>query len=245
MKLTLYRHHGKDEVFKSLGRLQIPFHELIICLKGDVYYEVNGETVHLQDRDMLYVPQGSWRTRRATPERVDYISIHFLNHEPLPLPIKISQGVCSCVPALIMGADHIWNEFFPNAEPLIEDIINSILKYTIANLSKKQLLPLVQDVRRFMLANLHNKLTVKEIAAQVLLSPSYCNAIFKRETGVPIMQYLTELRLEEAKTQLAANEYPLKEVAEHVSFEDYNLFCRSFKKHFGYTPLQYRINYAR
>ena len=241
MKLTLYRHHGKDETFKRLGKLQLPFHELIICLRGDVYYEVNDETIHLQDRDMLYVPQGSLRGRRATPERVDYISIHFLVDEPLPLPVKIPQGVRSCIPALIISADQIWNEFFPNAEPIIEKLVDGILKYTQEYLSKGTFSPLVMDLRRYMLANLHKKLKVEDIASQMLLSASYCNNVFKRETGVPLIHYLTDLRMQEAKQQLVSNQYTLKEIASNVGFDDYNLFARSFKKHFGITPLQCRM----
>ena len=240
MKLTLYRHHGKNERFKDLWRNRIPFHELIICLQGDVIYNINGEKVRLQDKDMLYVPMGAIRSRKGTKEQVDYISIHFLTDDPPALPVKIPQGVCSCVSALIMSADQIWHEFFPNAEPMIEKIVECILKYTQSRLEGEQVSPLVQDLMRFMLKNLSSKLKVEDIASQVLLSSSYCNAVFKKEMGMPLMQYLMKIRLEEAKLQLLANEYTLKEISENVGFDDYNLFARAFKKHLGITPLEYR-----
>ena len=244
MKLTLYRHHGKNETFRGLWKLPLPFHELIFCLHGNFQYQVNGETIFLHDKDILYVPQGCYRGRKGSKEQADYISVHFLADEPLALPFKIEQGINSFVAQLITSADHAYNRFFPNAEPIIEPLIDTILKYTQARLLEKQSSPLVQDLRRFMLANISKTLTIKDIATQVLLSPSYCSNVFKQETGTTLIQYFTQLKLEEAKMQLLSNEYSLTEIAQNVGFENYTSFARAFKKHFHCSPLHYKKDFT-
>ena len=244
MELTLYRHHSAGEKFRDLAGVKLPFHELIIFLRGHCHYKVNGQDVFLHDRDIMYVPMGCTRSRKAETESMDYISIHFLADEPLPLPIKITEGVRSCIPALIMSADQIWSEFYPDANPIIQGIIECILDFTIANSTKKEESPFIRDLRKFMLANLHRKFQAGDIAAQALLSTSYCNAVFKRETGMPIMAYFMHLRMQEAKTQLIANVHTLKQIAESLGFQDYNLFTRTFKKHFGLTPTDYRKKFS-
>lgn len=244
MELTFYRHHSAGERFRDLTPVKIPFHELIIFLRGHCHYKINGEDVFLHDRDIMYIPMGCTRARKEEPVSMDYISIHFLCDKPLPLPIKIPEGICSCIPALIMSADQIWSEFYPNALPLIQPIIQCILDYTQANLTKGKESPLIRDLRQFMLANLHRKFQAKDIASQALLSTSYCNAVFKRETGMPIMAYYTHLRMQEARRQLIANVHSLKEIAENLGFDDYNLFARTFKKYCGLTPTQYRRKFS-
>ena len=244
MKLTLYQHHGKNETFRNLWFVPLPFHELIFCLHGNFQYKVNDEIICLHDKDILYVPQGCYRSRQGSKEQADYISVHFLSDEPMALPFKIEQGINSFVAQLITAADHVYNRFFPNAEPIIEPLIDTILKYTQARLLEKQTSPLVQDIRRFMLANISKNLTISDIANQVLLSPSYCSAMFKQETGTTLMHYFTQLKLEEAKLQLLSNEYSLTEVAQNVGFENYTSFARAFKKYFQCSPLHYKKDFT-
>ena len=244
MNLTFYRHHSLGEKFIELNEVRLPFHELVIVLRGDCHYIIDGEDVYLHDRDMLYLPMGSLRKRKATSCEIDYVSIHFLCDEPLPLPRKILEGARSCIPALIVSADQINSDYYPNSLPMIQGIIQSILEYTIANATLKEESAFIRDARRFMLANLSKKLTAQDIASQSLLSVSYCNAIFKRETNMPIMTYFTHMRMQEAKTQLIANAHSLTEIAESLGFTDYNLFSRTFKKYFGLTPTNYRKKFS-
>ena len=244
MQLTLYRHHSLTENFKQLAAISLPFHELIIVLQGKCHYRVNQEDITLESRDVLYAPKGAIRARQATKETVDYISIHFLCDENIDLPTKTPDCIRGCIPSLIVSADNIQSEFFPNAEPIIEPILHCIVKYIQTNLSKQKESALLRDLRHFMLKNVHRKLRVEDFAKQALLSVSYCNALFKKETGLPIMSYFTQMRMHEAKIQLISNLYTLQQIAENVGYSDYNLFSRTFKRHFGLTPTQYLAKYS-
>ncbi len=83
-------------------------------------------------------------------------------------------------------------------------------------------------------------LTVAEIAKAVYLSPNYFSSVFKEATGKSFKAYLTELRMSEARSQLADPDKPIKEIARNVGFEDYNYFNKVFKAAFGAPPASFR-----
>lgn len=244
MKLTLYR-HAQTEKVRVLNPWTVPFYELIILLKGQMEYFVDQERVLLKDRDMLFIKPGSTRSRKARKEPAEYISIHFLSNEEIDLPVKIETNGNSTLPTMLMTADKLWKEFYPDAEPLIEHLVQCILHYARLLLNRRLDKPLIADLKRFLTSNLHRNLTVAEIAAQFLISPSYCNAIFKRETGVPLLKYFTQLRIEKAKEALASEELTLLDAATLVGFNDYGYFARIFKKYTGLTPQQYKNNFLK
>jgi len=63
---------------------------------------------------------------------------------------------------------------------------------------------------------------------------------FKAATGSTLIEYLQNLRIEEAKRLLEQGELPIDEVSEAVGYLDISFFRRLFKRLTGLTPSQYR-----
>ena len=63
---------------------------------------------------------------------------------------------------------------------------------------------------------------------------------FKIATGSSLIEYLQNLRVEEAKRLLEAGEMPVDEISFEVGYEDPSFFRRLFKRRAGLTPSQYR-----
>jgi len=63
---------------------------------------------------------------------------------------------------------------------------------------------------------------------------------FKAATGSTLIEYLQNLRIEEAKRLLEQGELPMDEVSEAVGYLDISFFRRLFKRLTGLTPGQYR-----
>ena len=63
---------------------------------------------------------------------------------------------------------------------------------------------------------------------------------FKAATGTTLIEYLQNLRVEEAKRLLEAGSLPVDEISVEVSYEDPSFFRRLFKRLTGLTPSQYR-----
>lgn len=101
----------------------------------------------------------------------------------------------------------------------------------------------VNEMIRYIQNNLHLNLSVNDYAKQVHLSASYFANLFKKVTGVPIMQFVTQERMEKAKLLLLEGK-SVNEVAEQLGYEERSYFSDVFKKHTGITPKEFRAQYS-
>ncbi|MNJ38077.1 HTH-type transcriptional regulator YesS [compost metagenome] len=93
-----------------------------------------------------------------------------------------------------------------------------------------------------MTSGLSEPLTLKMLAEEVYLHPTYLGRIFKETTGQSFSQYLTGLRIEKAKSLLSDPSLKVYEVCEQVGYSDPAHFTHIFKKIVGVTPHEYKSN---
>lgn len=99
---------------------------------------------------------------------------------------------------------------------------------------------IINQVKAFIRKNYYKNLTLEEIAESVYLSPYYISRIFKEEQGLTVMDYLTKVRLEEAKKLLRNPAYQIEEIAEKIGYNDPSYFSKVFRRKEGMTPSQFR-----
>jgi len=63
---------------------------------------------------------------------------------------------------------------------------------------------------------------------------------FKAATGVPLIEYLQNLRIEQGKQLLESSGLPVEEISDRVGYTDASFFRRLFKRLVGLTPVAYR-----
>ena len=100
--------------------------------------------------------------------------------------------------------------------------------------------PKAQAIVEFLKANLHRKLTLREIAQGVNLSRSRVSYLIRAETGMPPFQHLKMLRMERARDLLEITFLSIKEIMAKIGIQDQSHFSRDFKKVHGLTPSEYR-----
>ncbi|WP_075367349.1 PocR ligand-binding domain-containing protein [Desulfosporosinus metallidurans] len=98
----------------------------------------------------------------------------------------------------------------------------------------------IQYAAEYIKKNFRNKITTEDIARVVYLSPCYVSRIFKQGLGCTLTEYLTKVRVEEAKKMLKDPKYNVMKVAEESGFDDPAYFTRVFKKTEGITPSSFR-----
>lgn len=87
----------------------------------------------------------------------------------------------------------------------------------------------------------HNKsLGLQDVCAALSVSKSYLTMVFKKHTGMTIVEYLTEVRMEEAKALLRGSDLRVYEIAERVGYRDAQYFSLTFRKQVGQSPSEYR-----
>lgn len=107
-------------------------------------------------------------------------------------------------------------------------------------LSNELVRPVVKRALVYLHRNLSRKLTLREVAAAVNITPFHLCRVFRLEVGRPPMAYLKELRIEQAKTLLRSGARPVSAIASHLGFTYPHHFSRVFKARTGSTPAQFR-----
>ena len=103
----------------------------------------------------------------------------------------------------------------------------------------------VQIVRVLLESSFDRKLGLREMGAQVNLSPWRLAHLFKSETGMSPQRYLTLVRLQRAKDHLTNSFLPIQQIGAAVGIPNPSHFTKSFKAAYGMTPVQYRRAYLR
>ncbi|QEE43209.1 helix-turn-helix transcriptional regulator (plasmid) [Rhizobium sp. WL3] len=88
--------------------------------------------------------------------------------------------------------------------------------------------------------HLSEDISLKELAAEVQLSPFHFSRMFKHSLGVPPRVYLTWLRMERVCELLAQTDLPVTEIAQEVGYSSNQVLARVFMKHRGVSPSEYR-----
>lgn len=99
----------------------------------------------------------------------------------------------------------------------------------------------IQKAITYISTDLTSDLSLKSLAGQLNVNSSYLSTLFKKETGLPLTEYVNRRRIDMAKELLANTSYPLKSIATQCGISDIQYFTRMFKRITGMTPKTYRI----
>lgn len=83
-------------------------------------------------------------------------------------------------------------------------------------------------------------ISLKTLASQLNMHPSYLGNIFHQQTGYYFNDYLNEERLKYAAELMETTSLKLKEIVDKAGFSSQTYFNRLFKRRFGVSPLAYR-----
>lgn len=108
-------------------------------------------------------------------------------------------------------------------------------------LRRKKNLERLKDVICFIEENYSQHITVAKLADMACLSEDRFGHLFREVIGKPPLQYINNLRLRKAMLLLQIGDCSAGESAEAVGFFDYNHFGRLFRKYYGISPNQARL----
>jgi YesN/AraC family two-component response regulator len=126
------------------------------------------------------------------------------------------------------------NEIFKLCQKALGDFADRV--YTSQN--DKYSKP-ISHCRNYIVNNIYEKITLTDLSDLVDLNPNYLSKLFKKETGVPISEYIQLTKVEEAKKLMSFASYSLSEICSLLNFTDQSYFAKIFKKHTGVTPKKF------
>lgn len=122
---------------------------------------------------------------------------------------------------------------------LMEDAVGLLQKICISE-SKEQFSKPVEDSLKFIEKNYNKNLSLDEISEEIAVSKNYFCYMFKREVGMSLWNYLTQIRIRHAKKLLEETDMKTYEIAFQVGYDNPSYFSKIFKKLESVTPNEYR-----
>ncbi len=101
----------------------------------------------------------------------------------------------------------------------------------------------VEAVKTYIAEHFNDKIKIADIADAISLSENYLHRVFKEGTGMSILSYIQQMKIEAAKAYIAQYHPTEQETAEYVGIEDALYFSRLFKKITGQTFRSYRSSH--
>ncbi|MCD9025855.1 response regulator transcription factor [Cohnella silvisoli] len=98
----------------------------------------------------------------------------------------------------------------------------------------------IDEVVQHVRANYGAELNVEFLAQKVFLSPSYLSALFKKKTGKSLNKFITETRLDIAKSLLLNTNMKIVDISSAVGYANPSYLTLLFKSSSGLTPAQFR-----
>lgn len=89
------------------------------------------------------------------------------------------------------------------------------------------------------------KISITDIAQYVRIAPAYLQRMFKAETGMTIIEYISSVRLEKAKFLLRKTDMPILDIALNVGYLSRQRLFQLFKEKEGISPGQYRNKHRK
>ncbi|RJE88721.1 response regulator [Paenibacillus sp. 1011MAR3C5] len=101
---------------------------------------------------------------------------------------------------------------------------------------------IVNEVCNIIQKNYGQVISIDVLAELIFLSPNYLRTIFKDVTGKTLLEYVTQIRMEQACLMLQETNIRIHEIAKQVGYESPSYFGSVFFKRTGLTPNQYRTH---
>ncbi|MGZ9583613.1 helix-turn-helix domain-containing protein [Paenibacillus marinisediminis] len=128
----------------------------------------------------------------------------------------------------------------------IAEVLDELALALEADQSKLQHAAMIRNMRSFIEHNFNSpNMSLEWLSDEFNINAKYVSRLFKEHTGQKFVDFLIEIRLQEAKRLLRETQIPVQTIAEQVGYTSAISFGRVFKKVTGYSPGEYRMDEAR
>lgn len=179
---------------------------------------------------------------------------HLGDHEKAILALMMKEGFNAYSPdtsghgrRIIPQADAPFGseQLFKNyLETLLIHIIrNRQASYNKSKLSyasrENQELQLTDKIKAYMEEHLGHNLTLEQLCDAFSIGRTQLSILFKKRVGCGVMEYMNQLKINQAKLYIREEVYNLTEISELLGYSSVHYFSRHFKKAMGMTPSEY------
>ncbi|GEP74313.1 AraC family transcriptional regulator [Weissella thailandensis] len=244
-------------------------YEVIICIKGPIYLEIEQQHVTLNAHDVLVIPPFTpFGGFRKSDDLVDFYWLHFFSqykekiftstvtelidhmqsvtdkHQKIALPRHFTLENDQQILILVHQMLSINNQlsYIDERDYLTSTLLIYLFKEFLSQ-NQTDERSKINYIKEWIRVNISATLSVAEISTHVHLNPDYLTRLFKKYTGMTTLQYLNHLKIEVASLLLIRTEMSIKQIATAAYFTDPKVFAHKFKSTTSLSPTDYRKSY--
>lgn len=256
--------HLTDHGLHEIGYHYHDFNKIVIFIRGDVTYCIEGKSYELKPYDIVLVNSGEIHrpivNNTETYERIIiYISTNFINNyktdrynlnycfeqakQEKSNVLRVNMTEKSKLYQVLRELEHSINakeyasELYDNLL-FLEFMIHlnrMALADNISYISDNYSNDKIRQIIDYIHAHLKEDMNIDTIANALYINKHYLMHLFKSETGYTVGNYITNKRLILAK-EMIQNGIPVTQACYECGYRNYSSFFRAYKKHYNDAP---------
>lgn len=244
-KLRFCEWFDEDSSIWNFTRHSHPYHELIYYVEGKGDVDVSGVNVSFSLYDTVVYPAYHEHQDKRTPERRREIICLWIDIPGLIIeePIRLHErdSVLYNIFQMVFREGKRENRDELLLEYAMKCLLLCVLRENEEAMVGTQMLDCVME---YIKNHYAEKITLDELAELEHISKSYLSRKFKQRTGLSVVSYINQFRIERSKQFLMASGLDVNEIAYQVGFDSPKYFHRVFKEIVGESPAIFRRKFA-
>lgn len=237
------------------GRHMHNYCEILLFVRGDANYNVDGIVYKPKPYDLLIIPRATYHyVIPVSPMPYENYVLDFdgslippvhykrLFSKPWIINIKEDRELCRFFKNIdLYHATYSEEDFAYVAKAWLRELL-VFCSYRIESsvIVETERPPLVETILRLIEENLERPLDADFLARELMLSKSYLQNIFSQSMHIGLKQYIMQKKIFAAHNDLLAG-MSSGDVCAKYCFSDYSVFFRLYKKMMGYSPKQTKL----
>lgn len=264
---------GREEVFSPMPAPHRHFEFELFILEETPYQRLHSGEIRsfAPGNPLLFwgaFPHKLYATDRLSKGFIAHIPIHLFLGWGLPDPLvhQLMNGRIAEIPEndevtlatktlrhyLVKHSEQTQKPFSKATLLNIEAQFHILAERSVARMPRSQRLSIngasqgdrVSAMIRYLTGHIHEKISIQSLAQALNIHPVYALRLFKKTTGMTIVEFLTSLRLQKAASELIHTPRTVLDIALECGFPSMSHFHEQFKRHFHTSPHAYRKTYT-
>ena len=228
--------------------------EILYFLSGECDIVNGSEEMKVQKDDIVIISSEAIHGVQFHNKFVDYILVHLdhtfceamgFNTSDVQFAKKIRDEKIAALITFALQEQEKRQEFYQESvkitllSVLLQLFRNHTVKETNTDKATNKV-KLTKKIMKYIDKHFDDQVTIEEIENHCQYSRFYISRAFKEITGVTIMAYLNDVRIEKAKSLLKNSTLNMSEIANKCGFVSQSYFGKVFKKSEGMSPLEFK-----
>ncbi len=128
---------------------------------------------------------------------------------------------------------------------ILDDYFNASKRQTAYKcpfLNQKENVTKVRDAKQYLISDLQNAPTIKQLAKYVALNEHNLKTGFKEIYGKTIHAFVKDYKMSKARELIIKRQFQIAEIADQLGYTNVSHFIDAFKKKFGVTPKKFELS---